>query len=262
MTSPELRFAAAQFDILYNAPAANIARAEALLPSPGQADLVALPEMFTTGFHPHEAIAAEPPHGPTEQWMLATARRLGAVVTGSIAVRDGAQLRNRLLWATPGGQALHYDKRHLFSYAGEDQTFAAGSRRVVFEHLGWRVLPQVCYDLRFPVFARNRGDYDLALYVASWPESRARVWEHLLVARAMENQAYVAGVNRVGADARGTLYGGHTLLAGPEGNIEAHAGDNAPRLVTATLSRQRLDDFRASFPALADADAFRLDIEP
>lgn len=219
-------------------------------------DLVVLPEMFTTGFSMNALANAEPPGGDTEAWMLSLARELDCAITGSIAVRAGNRAYNRMLFATPSG-IEHYDKRHLFRMAGEHNRYLAGKERVVVTWRGWRILLQVCYDLRFPVFSRNRQDYDLALYVANWPAPRRMHWRQLLIARAIENGACVVGVNRIGSDANGLEYSGDSLAVGADGELmadlqcESEAG-------TVKLSAQTLLSYREQFPAHMDADSFIL----
>lgn len=222
----------------------------------GQTDLVVLPEMFTTGFSMNALANAEEPGGPTEQWMQALAIENDCAVTGSIAVQQGDSVYNRMLFVTPD-KVCHYDKRHLFRMAGEHKRYAAGSDRVIVPWRGWRILLQVCYDLRFPVFSRNRGDYDLVLYVANWPSSRALHWRQLLLARAIENLACVAGVNRLGSDANGLDYSGDSLAVAADGELLADLQDREST-TTVCLSAERLAGYRASFPFAADADDFTL----
>ena len=181
-------------------------------------DLIVLPEMFTTGFSMNALANAEEPGGATQQWMQQLAQRHDCAVTGSIAVRADGGVYNRMLFATPHG-VTHYDKRHLFRMAGEDERYLPGIERVIVAWRDWRILLQVCYDLRFPVFSRNREDYDLALYVANWPAPRRHHWRQLLIARAIENLACVVGVNRIGADAKGHEYSGDSLAVAADGKI-------------------------------------------
>ena len=223
----------------------------------GRADLIVLPETFLSGFS-NEAIGdAETMEGAGIRWMLDLARETGAVLTGSLIVRAGSRVHNRLVWARPDGTLAHYDKRHLFRMAGEHERYAGGSERLIVEVHGWRVCPLVCYDLRFPVYSRNcfdaaaqRLDYDLLLYVANWPSPRRHAWRTLLRARAIENQAYVVGVNRSGNDPR-LAYRGQSLIVDPHGNLLAEAGEGE-QLLTATLDARLIEDYRRKFPALAD----------
>ncbi|MCB1680081.1 MAG: amidohydrolase [Halioglobus sp.] len=220
-------------------------------------DLVVLPEMFTTGFSMNALANAEEPAGPTEQWLRDTARRYDCAVTGSIAVREAGQVYNRMLFATPTAMQ-YYDKRHLFRMAGEDRRYAAGNRRVVVPWRDWRINLQVCYDLRFPVFSRNREDYDLLLYIANWPASRRRHWRPLLVARAIENQACVIGVNRIGSDANGLDYSGDSMAIAADGSVLADPL-NESGAFQVCLEGAALTRYRESFPCHLDADGFRIE---
>jgi len=220
-------------------------------------DLIVLPEMFTTGFSMNALANAEKPGGATEQWLRELAQRHNCALTGSIAVAAGEGVYNRMLFATPEG-VQHYDKRHLFRMAGEHKRYRAGEHRVIVTWRGWRILLQVCYDLRFPVFSRNREDYDLAVYVANWPAVRREHWRQLLVARAIENLACVVGVNRVGSDARGLDYSGDSLAIAADGTLIRDMGNEngAARVI---LSGAALQSYREGFPCQLDADSFQLE---
>jgi predicted amidohydrolase len=220
-------------------------------------DLIVLPEMFTTGFSMNALANAEQPGGATEQWLRELALRHDCALTGSIAVQADNGVYNRMLFATADGVA-HYDKRHLFRMAGEHKRYLAGEQRVIVPWRGWRILLQVCYDLRFPVFSRNREDYDLALYVANWPAVRREHWRQLLVARAIENLACVVGVNRVGSDARGLDYSGDSLAIAADGTLlkDMTNKNGAARVI---LSGAALQSYREGFPCQLDADSFQLD---
>jgi predicted amidohydrolase len=224
----------------------------------GATDLVVLPEMFTTGFSMRSAELAETMDGPTVEWMREQARALGAALYGSVIITHGGERFNRGLFVKPDGECSVYDKRHLFRFAGETDHFSAGRDRVVVEWRGWRILLQICFDLRFPVFARNRGDYDAILYVANWPEARSFPWKQLLVARAIENQCYVAGVNRVGMDGKGIHYSGDSALLDPRGAAIGHVEPSQEGLSTGVFDRRSLEDFRERFPVAKEADDFEL----
>ncbi|MBO7331664.1 MAG: nitrilase family protein, partial [Alistipes sp.] len=189
-----------QRDILWADPATNIARADEAIARNAGSDLYVLPEMFSTGFCVEPETVAESLDGEALQWMKSKAAATNAAIAGSVVVTDGERYFNRFYFVKPDGEVEYYDKRHLFTYGGEHLRFTAGDRRVVMEWRGVRILLEVCYDLRFPVWARNRDDYDMIIYVASWPTTRMLAWSTLLVARAIENQCYVVGVNRVGSD--------------------------------------------------------------
>lgn len=234
---------------------ANLAYFDTLLAPLVGRDLIILPEMFTTGFA-MEAARESLPQDRVVAWLATHARRLNAMVGGSAALQTEKGAVNRFLLVEPEGRVHHYDKRHLFRMGDEHHHYVAGDQRVVVEWRGWRILPQVCYDLRFPVFSRNRDDYDLALYVANWPEARRHHWQALLMARAIENQAWVAGCNRVGEDGNVLRYSGDSQIISPQGEILDGAEAHQPAILNATLSLATLNDYRARFPAWRDADKF------
>jgi len=213
--------------------------------------------MFTTGFTMNALANAEEPGGATEQWLRDIARERDCAVTGSIAVRVDGCVFNRMLFATPDTLS-YYDKRHLFRMGGEHKRYAAGKERKIVTWRGWRINLQVCYDLRFPVFSRNREDYDLLLYVANWPASRRLHWRSLLIARAIENQSYVVGVNRIGSDANGLEYSGDSLVIAADGKqlLDAQNEESAARI---NLDGASLTAYREAFPCHLDADDFQLD---
>jgi omega-amidase len=262
----DLRVSLVQAATVWHDAAANRAlygdRVRALA---GQSDLIVLPETFTSGFS-NEAIGrAETMDGESPAWLATLAREVGAVVTGSMVVREGERVFNRLLWARPDGSLAHYDKRHLFRMAGEHHRYADGREKLLVEVGGWRVCPLVCYDLRFPVWSRNRFDpaaarfdYDLLLYVANWPSPRRYAWSTLLRARAIENLSYVAGVNRVGTDGNGLHYAGDSAVLDFVGQPLVELGPE-PQSATVTLSATALAAHRERFPAQLDADRFELD---
>lgn len=243
-----------QPDIVWADPEANRAKLEEVMWGLDRSDLYVLPEMFSTGFVTEPAGIVES-DGQTLQWMLRMAQELKGAVCGSVAVEEGGQYFNRFYFVKPNGDVASYDKHHLFTYADEHRRYTPGDERVVVEFRGVRFLLQVCYDLRFPVFSRNNEKipYDCAIYVASWPTSRQAVWDTLLHARAIENQCYVAGVNRVGQDESGRYCGG-TLLVDPYGNTAAACPLDEDCAITVELDLQHLRDFRRKFPVLKDAD--------
>ncbi|WP_111641985.1 amidohydrolase [Marinimicrobium alkaliphilum] len=255
-----LRLTLLQDSLIPEDPAANLARWDRHLAGCGDADLVVLPEVFTTGFCPGARAHAERPNGKAYRWMAEWAARLDTVITGSLVVQVGNAYVNRLVWMRPDGDYQEYDKRHLFRMAGEHERYAMGRERLVVEWRGWRILPLICYDLRFPVWSRNRDDYDLALYVANWPAARRLHWQRLLQARAIENLSVVVGVNRIGADTQGQEYSGDSAVYGADGRtlLEAKAEAGA---FSVNLVLGELDTYRSAFPAHLDADSFSLDIE-
>lgn len=234
---------------------ANLAFFDGLLADIQDRDLIILPEMFTTGFA-MEAAASSLPEKEVIAWLQAKAAATRAMVAGSAAIQVEKGAVNRFFLVEPEGKVHFYDKRHLFRMAGEHEHYLAGDRREVIEWRGWRILPQVCYDLRFPVFSRNQNDYDLALYVANWPAPRALHWQALLQARAIENQAYIAGCNRVGTDGNGHQYSGDSRIFSPQGEILAQGEAHQAARLDATLSLENLREYRENFPAWRDADSF------
>jgi omega-amidase len=263
----DLRISLVQGNTRWHDPAGNREYYGRLIaPLHGATDLVVLPETFTSGFSNDAIDRAEGMDGPTVAWLREQAGRLGAAVTGSVQIRDGEGVYNRLFFATPEGGMWHYDKRHLFRYAKEHERYAAGQDRLTVEWKGWRICPQVCYDLRFPVFSRNRYDveraggldYDLLLYVANWPSARAYPWRTLLRARAIENLCFVAGVNRVGTDGNGLHYAGDSAVIDFLGQPLSESTDEEV-VTTTSLPAAELLAHRERFPAMLDGDAFTLD---
>lgn len=224
----------------------------------GSTDLIVLPEMFSTGFSMRSAELAEDMSGPTVTWMKEQASSLDAALYGSLIIREGDNYYNRGLFIDPEGQVTIYDKRHLFRFANETAHYTAGQRRVVVNWRSWRLLLQICFDLRFPVFARNRGDHDAILYVANWPEPRRYPWNQLLIARAIENQCYVIGVNRVGMDGKGLHYTGDSVIIDPKGQPLLACEASKEETRTGVLGRASLEDFREKFPVAKEADDFEL----
>lgn len=230
-------------------------------------DLIVLPEMFTTGFSMNPAKLAEPANGPTLAWMRVQAAKHNAVITGSFIAEEGGNYFNRLLWVRPDGTFEQYDKRHLFRLAGEEKVFAAGDKKLIVDLHGWKVCPLVCYDLRFPVWSRNRwkyeggelsADYDLLIYVANWPERRSHPWKTLLMARAIENLSYVVGLNRIGNDGNFIFHSGESAIIDFKGEPLKSAIFAKEDIVTVTLTWQALAEFRTAFPAGMDGDEFSL----
>ncbi|MGI4734344.1 MAG: amidohydrolase [Janthinobacterium lividum] len=260
---PDFTVSLVQTDLHWHDPEANrasLARQLAnALAGPGLTDLIVLPEMFTTGFSMAAAAQAEPGEGPTLAWLREQAARYDAVVTGSVLLTEAGRYYNRLLWVRPDGSYSAYNKRHLFRMAGEHEVYTAGTERLLEEWRGWRILPLVCYDLRFPVWSRNTqaAPYDLLLYVANWPHARINAWNVLLQARAIENIAYVAGINRIGTDGLSQHYSGSSALLDMRGDYLAQAGGR-PTVLTRRLPHHPLLELRQQLPALLDADDFEL----
>lgn len=255
-----MRVTAIQTDIVWNDVQRNLLAAEQLIKRSAGADLYVLPEMFSTGFITKPDATCETEQGIALAWMQRMAKDTDAAITGSVAVRTPeGDYRNRMYFVKPDGTFLYYDKRHLFTYAGEHLSYTAGQEPVTVQWRGVSILLQVCYDLRFPCFSRNKSKspYDLVIYVASWPESRRVVWDILLRARAIENQCYVIGVNRIGDDP-GCHYNGGTTIISPYGQVEASAPDDTTTVITSLLDLERLRAFRQKFPVLNDADCLHL----
>ena len=223
-------------------------------------DLIILPEMFSTGFSMQPEKLAEAMKGETVKWMKEEARKKNAVITGSFICLENGKHFNRLVWMKPDGTHNIYDKRHLFSMGDENNHYTSGTGRIMEEINGWKICPLICYDLRFPVFARNSktNPYDLLIYVANWPERRAHPWKTLLLARAIENQAYVAGVNRVGTDASELYYSGDSAMINYKGEIISKIPSDKEFTEIITLNYAELQEFRKQFPALNDADDFEI----
>lgn len=242
-----------QRDIAWCDTKMNITRAEVAIDRNPGSDLYVLPEMFSTGFCIDPEEIAENVDGDVLQWMKQKSVKIQAAIAGSVAVRQDGKFYNRFYFVKPDGSVTYYDKKHLFSYGGEHNKFTAGDRRVVVEWQGVRILLEVCYDLRFPIWSRNRGDYDMIIYVASWPTPRVEAWNALLVARAIENQCYVAGVNRVGIDPNCEYCGGSVIID-PYGKTMVSCAINEECEVSAVIDMEKLQEFRKKFPALNDAD--------
>ena len=226
----------------------------------GKSDLAVLPEMFTTGFSMQVSHLAETNEGKTIQTVRAWAKEYNLAICGSFVAKDGTeQIFNRAFFITPNGDEWYYDKRHLFRMGGENQHFTAGDKIVIVPYKGWNFKIIICYDLRFPVWARNRkNEYDVLICPASWPTVRAKVWQNLLVARAIENQCYVCGVNRIGEDGQSFEHQGDSVLIDFKGNRIAETTPNEESVVTGVLKKDLLEDFRERFPAWMDEDEFEL----
>jgi len=232
-------------------------------------EIIVLPEMFSTGFSMQTKTLAETMEGETVQWMKRVSRENGIILTGSVIIEEGGNYYNRLIWMLPNGEHGHYDKRHLFAYAEEDKHYHPGNKRLIASVKGWKINLLVCYDLRFPVWARQtplssrRGDggeveYDVLIYVANWPERRSHAWKTLLCARAIENQCYVVGVNRVGTDGNNIYYSGNSLIIDPMGQVLYHMADEED-VFTITLQKEKLEEVRSKFPFWKDSDSFKIE---
>lgn len=253
----DINVSVVQDDISWQNPAANRSRYQNHFESAGPTDLCILPEFFSTGFYTDPAEKYETMDGETVDWLLHSAKRFNTVITGSVVMRLDDCFVNRMLWAQPDGDLKWYDKRHLFRFGGEHHKYTGGDQRTIFSIGNWRVALFVCYDLRFPVWSRNRNDYDIALYVANWPNARQYAWDTLLRARAIENQVYVLGVNRLGENPNGDVYRGGSVILDYLGQPVIDCEDRE-MIGNSTLSMSALTEFREFFPAAMDSDDFEI----
>lgn len=257
MIQDNLKVAIVQSDIQHNNIAANLNHFEQHLKSvPLGTHLVVLPEMFSTGFS-MDTSHAEGMDGKTVSWLRNMATQHGFAMLAGVMIEENGNHYNRAVFTFPDGSYKHYDKRHLFNYGNENHYYKAGNERVVVSYLGWRICLQVCYDLRFPVWSRNRNDYDVLVYIASWPDSRQLVWSTLPIARALENQCYVVVSNRVGSDKSGK-YAGESRIIDPKGIVAADAELYKEQVISGTLSLSELQRFRSKFNVAMDADEFHI----
>lgn len=247
-----------QIDLVWEDAQANREAIEAEVLAMDSSDIVVLPEMFLTGFTMSPETCAESIEGDNLQWLIGLADRSGKALAGSLSVSVAGEYRNRFLFITPEGKIAKYDKRHLFTMGDEPNHYTGGEERVMIHYKGWRIMPLVCYDLRFPVWSRNCDEYDLLIYAANWPAARRIAWRSLLQARAIENLAYVVGVNRVGLDGNGLEYAGDSLVISFDGELLKDPEPFKASIDSVTISKDDLDLYRSRFPAAADRDAFAL----
>ena len=250
-----MRVSLLQSSLIWEDVSANLSKFERQISALPDTDLIVLPEMFSTGFTMQPRRVAETMHGQTARWMVEMASQTDAAVCGSVVIEEQGNYFNRFLFVYPNGITVHYDKRHLFTLDGEDKAYAAGREKRIIEYKDFRICPLVCYDLRFPVFSRNAEDYDLLVYVASWPEPRISAWDALLRARAIENMSFVVGVNRVGTDGNGHRYVGHSQVFDVLGNPRA-ALTEEESTITVELDKNTLLEARQKFGFLNDRDSF------
>ncbi len=246
-----------QFDIKWENRETNITSLEKMM-SGLQSDLIVLPEMFTTGFTMEPENIAEKPLGKTHSWMKEIAAAKKCVITGSLVTQENGKYYNRLIWMYPDGNFATYDKRHLFRMAGEHKKYTAGNRKLIVNYRGWKICPLICYDLRFPVWSRNTEMYDLLIYIANFPAARSAHWNCLLKARAIENQCYVAGLNRTGTDAREIKYWGESRIINPIGNIIASSPEKKDGIIQTAISLKALKKYQQEFPFSLDSDSFHI----
>lgn len=220
-------------------------------------DLIVLPEMFSTGFTMNPSGVAETMQGETVLWMQSLAKAQKSAITGSLIIKENSNFYNRLVFIFPSGEIQFYDKRHLFSLAGEDKVYTSGKEKLIIDYLGWKICPLICYDLRFPVFSRNVENYDVLLYVANWPKPRINAWDILLKARSIENMCYTIGVNRIGVDNTNLEYNGHSQALDFMGNYLLEPQKNEAVFIT-ELNKEKLIEARKKFSFLNDRDTFEL----
>ena len=254
-----MKIALIQAELIWENPEANrVYFEEKINAITDDVNLIVLPEMFTTGFTMNPDKVAESMQGATVKWMQTLAKAKNAAITGSVVIKDQANYYNRMLFVFPSGEIQFYDKRHLFTLAGEDKVYTAGDDKLIVDYLGWKICPFVCYDLRFPVFSRNVGkQYDLLLYVASWPKTRIKAWDTLLAARAIENMSYVVAVNRIGSDSNTYEYVGHSQVIDMLGE-QLVAPTESEGTYIATLDKVKLNETRVKLNFLNDQDHFEL----
>lgn len=255
----DLRISLVQADLVWQDKKANLKKFSELIDGmKEETDVIILPEMFSTGFSMNSTELAEAMWGPTMQWMSMTASSRNISVAGSLIIKEDSSIYNRFLWIKADGSCQYYDKRHLFAMAGEADHYSAGHSRIIVEEKQWRILPLICYDLRFPVWSRYKGDYDLMVYVANWPDRRSHDWKLLLQARAIENQCYVAGVNRIGTDHSGYHYTGDSMVIDPGWNRILYHNHKREEVFTIRLSHAHLTKVRGDLPFLKERDSFEL----
>lgn len=260
----DLTVAIVQSDMVWENTDANLEKFDLLLEKINPAtDLVILPEMFNTGFSIKSDANAQTLEGKALHWMKQKAACLNMVVTGSILTKAGNRVFNRLFWLQPDGEIKKYDKRHLFRFAGEHKILSGGTEKLIVGLKGWKIQPLICYDLRFPVWSKNKFkngayDFDLLLYLANWPEARSYAWKHLLIARAIENQAFCIGANRVGTDGYGNLHSGDSVILNPKGQIITKGKPFGEEIVATTLHYDELAQYRKEFPVGLDWDDFEV----
>ena len=258
----DLHVTLVQSDIYWEDSSKNLESFERVLGDlKEKTDLIVLPEMFNTGFSMNLQSCAEKMDGETIAFLRETAGKLDSMIMGSILIAEEGSYFNRLIAVSPDGLLHQYDKRHLFRLSEEYKIMSGGKNKTLLTWKGWKLLPLICYDLRFPVWSKNRWinreyEYDLLVYAANWPKSRAGIWKSLLVARAIENQCYVIGVNRIGKDGQGTSHAGDSMVVGPGGEILVSAPEEKPAILTTLLSMEKLQDFRTNYPFAPDWDQF------
>ena len=255
----ELKVALIQTKLFWESPEENRNHIEAKVSAIPSADLIILPEMFTSGFTMNASSVAESMDGDTISWLKQLAKDKEAALTGSLVISENGKYYNRLVFIEPSGKITTYDKRHTFTLAGEHEVYTAGTKKIIIDYEGWKICPLICYDLRFPVWARNVEDYDLLVYVANWPKARINAWDALLKARAIENMSYCVGVNRVGLDGNNYEYTGHSGAYDVLGNRLDHISENQESTEIISLNKEHIKKYRDKLGFLDDRDDFNLE---
>ncbi|MBN1181265.1 MAG: amidohydrolase [Bacteroidales bacterium] len=256
MQSSNLILSLIQTDIIWENKNQNLSLLENKIASiEGQSNVIILPEMFSTGFTMNTRLA-EPMEGSAVKWMKEISAKYSISLVGSLLIEEEANFYNRLLWVQPNGSLFTYDKRHLFSLGGEDEFFSKGTKKLIIEYDHWKICPMICYDLRFPVWIRNKEEYDVLIFVANWPHTRQNAWRNLLISRAIENQCFCLGVNRVGTDGNGLKYIGGSVVIDPMGEIVKEIPGQEEDIIMIELDKDRILNSRAKLPFLKDADDF------
>ncbi len=245
-----------QSDIIWEDRLSNLKNYQNKINQIESTDLIVLPEMFTTGFSMNPKDISENMNGETVQWMKDNASKMNSAVCGSIIIEEDDKYFNRFIWVNPDGSIHHYDKKHLFSFAGENENYTSGSDKLIIDYRGWKICPLICYDLRFPVWSRNLEGYDLLIYVANWPDKRKLAWKTLLTARAIENQCYVIGVNRIGKDTK-NYYSGDSSIINALGET-LYTNSHIEDTYTTSITKYELNKVRSQLPFLNDKDNFKI----
>ncbi|MDT0554016.1 amidohydrolase [Urechidicola vernalis] len=255
----ELKIAAIQTNILWENILGNLSQYDEMLQNISEdVMLIVLPEMFATGFTMHPENCAETMDGSSVNWMQDKAKELNKAIMGSLVIQERENYYNRMVFVYPNGALRYYDKRHLFTLAGEDKKYTPGMERLIFDYKGWKICPMICYDLRFPVWSRNTKNYDVLIYMANWPKPRINAWDTLLKARAIENMSYVVGVNRIGFDENNYEFNGHSQAIDPLGKSIGNTSENSPEILEVILDKNKLNTLRNKFQFLNDRDSFEV----
>ncbi len=254
----ELYITIVQANLQWKNKEANLIHFSSLLKTVKYTDIIFLPEMFNTAFCPKEIMLAETMNGKCIKWMKKISKEKKCAIAGSLMIKEKNKIYNRFVFINEKSDIYYYDKKHLFALSAENKYIEAGTKSSILIYKGWKIFPQICYDLRFPVFSRNTSNYDLLVYLANWPEKRIDAWDTLLKARSIENQSYTIGVNRVGKDGNGFYFPGHSIVLSPAGSVIAKTKNNSEQVITKVLSKNQQIKLREKLPFLLDQDLFNL----